>query len=314
MKLRTIPMAMLSSGPYKLGLAFVLVLALIGIFTANTIDTEYNWNRLVKVSHGPIANGMPLRIMFIGASVTRGEQSTGDRGYRKYVRDNLTALGNPVNCVGFNRFGDFVDNDVEGYGAKRIRHLHEHAIQAVPALQPNLIIVQVGTSDCFQKDDTINILARMRDFMYYMLEASPQATIILSTLVTTPNLEFEPCMLSANAQIRQVAYDLMREKKPVALAEMHYDQGLDNRPKPEDIGNDRIHPTNEGYIMMGEIFLEKIREVEKKGFLKSPVKNGIPDNGEDGREVEDRIREETLAVQPPNPRSRRRLGNIQPHP
>lgn len=229
--------------------------------------------------------------MFLGASVTRGEVSTGDRGYRKYLRDKLTALGNPVNCVGFNRLGDFPDNDVEGYGANRIRQLRDHAAQAVPYLQPNLVLIQVGTSDCFQHDDTINILARMRELVEFLIEASPRATVILSTLLTTPDLEFEPCMRSANALIRQAAVDLLREGKPVAMAEMHYDQGLPNRPRPEDIGNDRIHPTDEGYFMMGDIFMEKIREVEGKGFLKYPVKNGIPEDGDASREVEDRLKE-----------------------
>jgi lysophospholipase L1-like esterase len=245
--------------------------------------------------------------MCIGASVTRGEVSAGDRGYRKHIRDKLTSWGNPVNYVGFNRLGDWEDNDVEGYGSQRIRQLHEHAMQAVPVLQPNLILVQVGTSDCFQGDDTTNILSRMRNFVDYMLEASPNTTVILSTLATTPNLDFEPCMLSANAQIRQVYIDLNREEKRVALAEMHYNQGLPDRPMPEDIGADKIHPTNEGYIMMGEVFLQKIREVERKGYLQRPVHNEIPDDGDDSlsREVEDRIREERQAEHPLKVRKKR---------
>jgi lysophospholipase L1-like esterase len=241
--------------------------------------------------------------MCIGASVARGEVSKGDRGFRKHIRDKLTSWGNPVNYVGFNRFGDWEDNDVEGWGSKRIIHLHDHAIQSVPVLQPNLILVQVGTSDCFQRDDEINILGRMRNFTDFMLEASPNTTVILSTLVPTTDEKFEHCMIGANAMIRQVANDLMREKKRVALAEMHYNQGLPGRPMPEDIGKDRIHPTTEGYIMMGEIFLEKIREVEKRGFLQPPINNGIPDRGEDGREVEDQIREKAEREHPlPPPR------------
>ncbi|KAL7625053.1 hypothetical protein AAE478_004267 [Parahypoxylon ruwenzoriense] len=280
----------------------VALILIILLFT-NTVDVEYQWNRFAQgknnTSHdGSIAGGMPLRIMFLGASVTRGEVSTGDRGYRKYLRDKLTSLGNPVNCVGFNRFGDFADNDVEGYGANRIRQLRDHAAQAVPYLQPNLVLIQVGTSDCFQKDDPVNILSRMRDLVEYLLEASPRATVIMSTILTTPNLEFEPCMRSANAQIRQVAIDLIREKKPVAMAEMHYDQGLPRRPRPEDIGNDRIHPTDEGYFMMGDAFMEKIREVEQKGFLKYPVKNGIAEDGEAGREVEDQLKEKAEREHP----------------
>ncbi|KAI1366576.1 SGNH hydrolase-type esterase domain-containing protein [Xylaria arbuscula] len=236
--------------------------------------------------------------MFVGASITRGETSTGDLGYRKQIRDALVSGGKSVNCVGFNRFGDFEDNDVEGWGAFRIRTITKSARQAVPALQPNLILVQVGTSDCFQKDDWDNIGSRMRTLAESMMDAVPNATVILSTLTTTPDPVYEPCILSANTQIRQVAEDLMGENKSVALAEMHYDQGLPDRPRPEDIGPDTIHPTDEGYFMMGDIFLEKIKEVEEMGFLRPPVNNSIPDNGDDGREVEEALQKKAEAEHP----------------
>lgn len=270
------------------------------------VDYRQHIEALAKVAEpyqetddgSPIAGGIPLRIMFIGASITRGEGSTADRGYRKYMRDTITSYGNAVNCVGFNRLGDWEDNDVEGWGAHRIRTMTKHARQSVPALQPNLILIQVGTSDCFQEDDTKNIGARMKLLTETMLDAEPRATIIMSTLSTTPNAEFEPCILSANEQIREAAAELMRQNRTVALAEMHYDQGLPDRPRPEDIGPDQIHPTDEGYIMMGNVFLEKVREVEAKGFLQSPANNSIPDNGDDGREVEDQIREKAEKEHP----------------
>lgn len=130
------------------------------------------------------------------------------------------------------------------------------------------------------------------------MEAEPRATVILSTLATTPDPNYEPCILSANTQIRQVADDLMRENKTVALSEMHYDQGLPGRPRPEDIGPDNIHPTDAGYIMMGDIFLQSIQEVEGKGFIQRAANNSIPDNGDDRREVEDAIKEKTESEHP----------------
>ncbi|KAI1169177.1 SGNH hydrolase-type esterase domain-containing protein [Nemania serpens] len=302
-------------GCFKVLSVFVLILILIvGVFTYDVVDYEIYVHRFTRTAEkhqkgkdddSPVAGGIPLRIMFIGASITRGEASTGDRGYRKHIRDTLTGWGNDVNSVGFNRFGDWEDNDVEGWGAYRIRTITKRAVQSVPALQPNLILVQVGTSDCFQKDDTENIGSRMRLLADTMLEADPQATVILSTLTTTPNPEFEPCIVDANRQIRDIANDLMLENKPVILTEMHYDQGLPGRPKPEDIGPDRIHPTDEGYLMMGEIFLEGIRNVEWKGFLQRPANNSIPDNGDDGREVEDQLKKK--AEHPINIKSRRRM-------
>ncbi|KAG4217297.1 hypothetical protein PC116_g34222 [Phytophthora cactorum] len=38
---------------------------------------------------------------------------------------------------------------------------------------------------------------------------------------------------------------------------------------------------------MGDIFIEKIIEVEKNGWLQAPVENGVPADGEAARDAED---------------------------
>ncbi|KAI0393422.1 carbohydrate esterase family 3 protein [Xylariaceae sp. FL0594] len=309
---------LLSASLSKFLTVVALLLVLIGLFTYNIVDLHQqldsisaninNENKLINKINGnatppqtggPLANGLPLRIMFIGASITRGERSEGGRGYRRHIRETLTSWGNPVNLVGFARFGDWGDNDVEGYSAHPIRRVLPHALQAVPALRPNLVLVQVGTSDCFQNDQPAFVLSRYRQLADAIIASAPETTVILSTLVTTPNATVEACMLTANAQIRQVAADLIRENKRVALAEMHYGQGFPGRPLPQDIhADDKTHPTDEGYRLMGDIFLDKIREVAEKGFLERAVDNGIPDNGEDGRDVEDRLIKQAQADHP----------------
>jgi hypothetical protein len=60
------------------------------------------------------AQGFYLRIMPLGASITRGDPSDPGlegRGYRKFLRDNLRSKGWKVNMVGSQRWGkNFVDN------------------------------------------------------------------------------------------------------------------------------------------------------------------------------------------------------------
>lgn len=46
----------------------------------------------------PIAGGVPLRVMFIGASMTLG--TPPQSAYRMRLREWLVSLGNAVNCVG----------------------------------------------------------------------------------------------------------------------------------------------------------------------------------------------------------------------
>ncbi|KAI0843618.1 carbohydrate esterase family 3 protein [Hypoxylon sp. FL0890] len=271
----------------------VVLLFLIVIFIQPNPDVARDgWSRLTHTGTGPLAGGIPLRVMFIGASMTLGEHSTGEVGYRKQIRDWLVSRGNPVNYVGQNRYGDFKDNDVQAFGAQPIKPTLDRLKEVVPQVQPNLILINAGSSDCFQLDHwgPAYILQSMRDLVDFLFEASPRATIIMSTIITSPWEGTERCVKSSNAQIRQVAIDLIREGKPVTMAEMHYDQGLPNRVLREDIGPDDMHPTDQGYFKMGDIFIEKIIEVEKNGWLQRPVDNGVPADGEAARDAEEAIK------------------------
>ncbi|KAI1471689.1 carbohydrate esterase family 3 protein [Daldinia caldariorum] len=247
------------------------------------------WNRLTHSDTGPLAGGIPLRVMFIGASMTLGEHSTGEVGFRKQIRDWMVARGNPVNYVGQNRYGDFKDNDVQAFGAQPIKPTLDRLKDIVPQTQPNLVIINAGSSDCFQLDHwgPAYVFQKMRDLVDFIFEASPRATIIMSTIIMSPWEGTEKCVKSSNAQIRQVAIDLIREGKPVVMAEMHHDQGLPHRVVREDIGKDDMHPTDKGYFKMGDIFIEKIIEVEKNGWLQAPVENGVPADGEAARDIEE---------------------------
>lgn len=70
--------------------------------------------RNVSLIHTRAAEEFYLRVMPLGASITKGDPiapGTGGRGYRKYIRDQLRFRGWKVNMVGSVRFGaDFADN------------------------------------------------------------------------------------------------------------------------------------------------------------------------------------------------------------
>ncbi|KAI1815603.1 SGNH hydrolase-type esterase domain-containing protein [Poronia punctata] len=274
---------------YKFTIFGVLVLILIATIHTGPVDFRDHWDKLRRPKKDGLANGIPLRVMLMGASMTLGEHSTGERGFRKQLRDWIVEQGNEVNYVGQNRYGDFLDNDVQAFGAQPIKPTLDRCKDIVPQTQPNLILINAGSSDCFQPQHwgSSLVFVKMRELVDYVLEASPRATVIMSTVITSPWPNVEDCVRSVNAQIRQVAHDLIREGKPVVLAEMHHDQGLPNRVEKKHIGKDNMHPIDEGYFIMGDIFIEAIREVEEKGFLKPPVNNGIAYDGEAERHAEE---------------------------
>ncbi|KAI0099715.1 carbohydrate esterase family 3 protein [Nemania sp. FL0031] len=255
---------------------------------APTIDIiPVNTSILAAPPSKAIGGGVPLRVMFIGASMTLGDPRQS--AYRMQLREWLVSLGNAVNCVGTARFGHFKDNDVQAFAATPIHILHEKAQKAVPEMQPNLIIVNAGSSDCFQEDHwgSAHGYDYTRNLVDFLFEASPRATVILSTLVTSTSAKYERCIKSINAQIRQVAVDVRREGKHLVLSEQHYDQGLPGRMTPEYIKEDKMHPTWDGWAMMGEIYKQDILEADANGWIVAPAENGIMDDGDAERDLED---------------------------
>ncbi|KAI0533866.1 hypothetical protein GGR58DRAFT_93882 [Xylaria digitata] len=254
-----------------------------------------------------IAGGIPLRVMFIGASMTLG--TPPQSAYRMRLREWLVGLGNPVNCVGTNRFGKFKDNDVQAFPATPIRILHEKAQKAVPEMQPNLIIVNAGSSDCFQEEHwgSAHGFDYTQNLVDFLFEASPNATVILSTLVTSTSPKFERCIKSINAQIRQVAIDVQREGKHLVLSEQHYDQGLPDRVTAEFISPDQMHPTFEGWEMMSEIYKQDILEADANGWIVAPVENGIMEDGDAERDLQEanKAKEEAKKPQKETPDGRK---------
>ncbi|KAK8084218.1 carbohydrate esterase family 3 protein [Apiospora hydei] len=215
----------------------------------------------------PLANGLPLRIMAIGASTTRGDEGFDNNGFRRPVRDYLTSIGNPVNFVGPHRVGNMTDNDIEAWPGARTEVMHHRAEHSLPFMKPNLVLANLGSNDCFQNFDIPNFYKRYYRFVEYVLEASPRATLIMGTLLpTTETKRFNAGarVVEVNKQLRRLYKIFQKEKRPVVLAEMMGPDGI----HPENLGPDLMHPNDAGYEMMGRIIVQAIIEADAKGFLR----------------------------------------------
>ncbi|KAI0168190.1 SGNH hydrolase-type esterase domain-containing protein [Pestalotiopsis sp. NC0098] len=279
------------------GASFSLLLIALSLSDSISLSSQrlydYYGGSSSSAADTSIANGVPLRIMTLGASVCRGDVSNGTLGFRKPLRDKLVANGNMVNMVGSVRVGEFLDNDVEAHGGNRVDQVHDWASYSVPLTKPNLFLINVGSNDCLQKWDTPNYHVRLNDFVSFLLEQSPNGTVVLSTLLTNTVPGTEPCIFDINEQIRAL-YARMREQgMRVVMAEMH-DQFVPEgdtleRPHPGNITPDGTHPDDAGYAMMAKIFYQTILEADRNGFITRAEDNGVAVDGEAGR---DAIREE----------------------
>ncbi|KAI2624838.1 carbohydrate esterase family 3 protein [Hypoxylon sp. NC1633] len=222
------------------------------------------------------ANGLPLRIMPLGASITYGWKSTDGNGYRKDLRDQLEKAGNKVNMVGTNPAGKMVDNDTEGWGGYTINMVHDKAKEAVPKFKPNLILVNVGTNDCVQNRDIPGAGDRMTNMLNDLYKESPKATVILSTLIVNRNPEVQKRVQNVNSQLKALSTRFELFGKRLVLVDMQSDKG----PKLDDLNKDGTHPTDAGYKKMANLWYEGIKEADERSYLTEAQKvDGIKDDG-----------------------------------
>ncbi|KAI1186333.1 SGNH hydrolase-type esterase domain-containing protein [Nemania serpens] len=228
-----------------------------------------------------IADGTPLRIMCLGASIVIGEYSSDLNGFRDTFRAELEKLGAPINMVGSKRYGRMADNDLEAYPGNRVGQLHDHVTDGIVSkLKPNVFVINVGTNNVIQRRETDVAGQQMEALIDFLLGASPRATVVLSTLLTNTLPNRKPLILDINRQFRELVkkYD----EKPVVLAELHPSEGLPGRPQAEDIGRDGSHPTEKGYEIMGRLLAQAVQDADAKGYLRWP-EDGVAYDGEIGR-------------------------------
>ncbi|KAI1400684.1 carbohydrate esterase family 3 protein [Hypoxylon fuscum] len=237
----------------------------------------------------PLANGVPLRIMALGASTTRGdspEEGIDNNGFRRPLRDRLMSIGNKVNFVGTQRLGNMTDNDIEAYPGVVTATIHGNAQRAVPKSMPNLFLINAGSNDCFQHVDIDNFYKRYDALVQYLLDASPRSTIIMCTILPTWDTRFNGReeVWKINPQIRRLAKIYKSQELPVVLAEMQGPDGIQDG----NLASDGMHPGTSGYEMMATKMYDAIVEADARGFLQPPVPMpGILDDGDDERKDEE---------------------------
>ncbi|KAK5637685.1 hypothetical protein RRF57_013400 [Xylaria bambusicola] len=207
-----------------------------------------------------------LRIMPLGASITYGdpaEKASLGRSYRKFIRDYLRFRGWKVNMVGSRRFGQFADNDVEGWPGFVITQITEKAMSAVPKYKPNLILLNAGTNDATLNIDVDNAGVRMRTLLQACFDLSPGVVVILSTLI--PNRIAPDNIDTINGFYRDLVLEFLAKGEKIQLADMN-----DGFITLDHIISDGTHPTIEGQRRMASVWATAIEEVENSNWLQAP--------------------------------------------
>ncbi|KAF2824052.1 SGNH hydrolase [Ophiobolus disseminans] len=217
-----------------------------------------------------------LRILPLGASITRGLKSTPEDGYRKSLREHLKSLGHNVNMVGshVNKDGSMQDGEHEGVAGARIDQVY-HNMDASSTTKPNIYLINAGTNDCQQNYKKMEgTIDRLNDLLTKAWDKSKKSTIILSTLTPSYNGEGPNKRVNdLNKKIRDLVKKLKDQKRRIVLAEMN-----DGFLSKKDMNADGIHPTNDGYKKMAAVWTTAILKARQEKLLQEPENTGKSDD------------------------------------
>lgn len=255
---------------------------------------------LVFSSLAPLASALPtLRIMPLGDSITKGNGSKDQKGYRNRLREKLTGRGASVDMIGSLKHPStgMADNDHEGHSGRVLAQINEYWRLSIAA-RPNVVLVHAGTNNMDLEEDLEGSPAMLAAIIDGLLANAPDATVLIAPVIW------------ANKPRMQQNTDRFNPKV-ISIIEERQKDGKHVLEIPIDITAadlwDEKHPNDSGYEKMANAWLKGILEADNRGWLKDPVvrdAKGTPGvglgigggSGGTGEEIEGQIWEEQGTV------------------
>ncbi|KAJ4865268.1 GDSL-like lipase/Acylhydrolase family domain-containing protein [Trichoderma breve] len=229
--------------------------------------------RLTNTALGkPIKPGTELRILAVGDSITYGflsDQNGGDgNGYRLRVRQYLSKDKVVYAGTETSPTGNMTDGYFAAWNGKTIQYIAGHV---GPSLEqrPNIILLHAGTNDMnpnsaisTEGHDPVAASERLGSLIDKMTAACPDAVILVAMIIGTCNAEQSLQTKVFQSLVPKVVAPRVQAGKHV-LAVDFSTFGLGNL-------RDCIHPTNQGYHMVGYYWYDFIAQIPQD-WITAPV-------------------------------------------
>jgi lysophospholipase L1-like esterase len=201
------------------------------------------------------AGAAPLRVMAFGDSITMGQGSTHQAGYRLAFFERMRGEGYEVDMLGrYHNGPEGMDGDHEGYQGRGVAKLDEVSFGAIRRDHPDAILLMIGTNDAkrstFQPDSfRIRYSVLLDRFL-----AESKARLVVSTI---PPARFgkskkDQVKTAVNKVIREEVAKQRAAGKRIALVDAY--ALLDDR---QDFV-DTLHMNDAGYAKLGEAFADAL--------------------------------------------------------
>ncbi|KAL2788230.1 SGNH hydrolase-type esterase domain-containing protein [Aspergillus keveii] len=208
-----------------------------------------------------LANGVDLRILPLGDSITWGYSSSDGNGYRKYLYNRLG--DNFVDYVGTQQSGNMADNDNEGHPGAVIKEIAGYAANILYT-RPNIVLVMAGTNDCNSVGELGDLPDQLGRLIDEITDACPGAAVIVAQLTPIDSAHSESVVQQFNAAIPGLVSARVNAGKKVLTVNMS------DSLTTGDLA-DRLHPNDRGYDKMSQVWYSGIESAASFGWIQAPV-------------------------------------------
>ncbi|KIN03426.1 carbohydrate esterase family 3 protein, partial [Oidiodendron maius Zn] len=210
-----------------------------------------------------IAPGTQLRIQALGDSITFGYLSSDGNGYRLQLQNDLS--GSDLQYVGSLRAGTMADNFNEGHSGATIVQIQKYATLSETD-RPSIILIHAGSNDLNNNPPTdpwSSAPARLAALIDSVIAACPDATILVAQLIGNSNADVQARINTFNSQIPALVAS--------RVSAGHHVLTIDMSSVTSQYLSDGLHPNDQGYNMMGDLWYAGIQNAESNGWIKAPV-------------------------------------------
>lgn len=193
-----------------------------------------------------------LKTLTFGDSITAGVGSSNGSGYRCDLQNDLGIMGDTYQFVGSLTAGSGCSQlATEGHGGWTISQLAGIEHCTIKGLQPNLVLLDIGTNDINLGGAPGPAVTALKNLVNNIMSDDPNATVVVSSLIPTPNPTVAANMRAFNAE----ASDWVRQQQIAGRRMVWADQ---RSVQLSDLA-DGLHPNDTGYDKMAANWNSAIR-------------------------------------------------------
>lgn len=217
----------------------------------------------------PLAAALPsLRIMPLGDSITKGNGSGDQKGYRNRLLYKLLGRNYRVDMIGTQKGpSTMADNDHEGHSGKVLAEINTYWKRSIRA-HPNVVLVHAGTNNMDLEEDLEGSPAVMEEMIDGLFENAPGVTVLVAPVIWAN----KPRMQQNTDRFNLKVEAIIEEKQKSGQHILKVPIGIG----PGDLWDEK-HPNDVGYEKMASAWFQAILDADERGWLEDRVEVNADD-------------------------------------